>query len=181
MRHLCPKRGGASRHGGAGPPAQPTGRPLRPAGRQPPAGPPGPGPGRAVPDPPFSLTTENSWRKPQPSHGRGSPWLGPADRRRAAALGPGKDMPGSWTCREGGRKGPGFPVGETAQSWNRSSPSFRRHAPRQWAPLSLPFIRTEQGNILKVAAKIKYFKCLASDRSSVNSPLFTYGFCHKDS
>lgn len=87
----------------------------------------------------------------------------------------------SGICRMGGRKGSGFPVSETAQSWNPSSPSFRLHAPWQWAPLSLPFIRTKQGNILKVAAKIKYLKCLASYRYSVNSPLFTYGFCHKDS
>lgn len=28
---------------------------------------------------------------------------------------------------------------------------------------------------------LKYFKCLASHRYSVNRPLFTFGFCHKDS
>lgn len=81
----------------------------------------------------------------------------------------------------GGKKGTGFPVCETAQSWNPGSPSFQLQAPEQWAPLSLPFIKTKQGEILRVAARIKYFKCLTSYGYSVNIPLFTFGFCHKDS
>lgn len=39
----------------------------------------------------------------------------------------------------------------------------------------------QNGEILRVAARIKYFKCLRSYGYSVNLPLFTFGFCHKDS
>lgn len=59
------------------------------------------------------------------------------------------------------------------------TPSSQRGAPEQVAPLSLPFIKSKREKILRVARRIKYFKCLESCRHPVNVPLFTFGFCHK--
>lgn len=169
--------------------------------RQPPSGPPGAhrlgwgwdkgAPGAELfPESPFPLGIEKSWaawRKRQPAQPKllvlaSASWT---SSQPATDLGHPKDMQVSGLCRVGGRTGSGFSGSETAQSWNPAPtllpPLFQLHVLKQWAPLSLAFIKTKQGKILRVAVRTKYFKCLVSYRYSVNMPLFTFGFCHKDS